>query len=47
MSDKAGIKSLDVGVYGVQPGLFNALLPDFLSVDYDQSELMTGTDLTE
>jgi len=35
VSDKAGIKSQDVGVYGVQPGLFKTLLSDFLSVDYD------------
>lgn len=31
----------------MQPGHFNTTLPDFLSIDNDQSTIMTGTDITE
>lgn len=48
MSDQARINPVDVGVYGVMPGLFKSTIDDFLEVDYEQSKrTLTGTDLTE
>ena len=48
VSDQARINMIDVGVYGVMPGLFKTTIDDFLEVDYEQSKrTLTGLDLTE
>ena len=48
LSDQARINMIDVGVYGVMPGLFASTIDDFLEVDYEQSKrTITGSDLIE
>jgi hypothetical protein len=39
---------VEVGVYGVMPGMFESTIKDFLEVDFQQSKrTLTGTDLSE
>ena len=47
VSDRARINLVNVGVYGVSPGLFTTTINDFLDIDYEQSPLLTGVPLAE
>lgn len=48
VSDQARINMIEVGVYGVMPGMFESTIKDFLEVDLEQSKrTLTGSDLTE
>lgn len=47
VSDRARINLVNVGVYGVSPGLFTTTINDFLDIDYEQSPLLSGVPLAE
>lgn len=40
-SDVARIKTQPVGIYGVQPSIFESLLPDFLDVNYKSNSALS------